>query len=697
MRSRRSLVGRLLAVLPAALVASTLAVPAAASAAGSPRSVDAGRPVLSASSGAADWGATPADPCDALDPSGCMLPFPSDYYTVADSRMPTGRRIYFPPGAFPAAVGAGPVDPAPWEANDGFSPGDAVLVHVPGIDLAASGVATVSDIGRSLDENSPVVLLDVTTGQRWPTWSELDARDRDPATRLLMIHPARNLTEGDRYIVALRDLRGSGGEPVPPALAFATAVLGHVFHPPAGVTYTPLPGPEATHLRSVVAELARHGISSNGLYLAWDFTVASRQNLTAPALDMRDRVLGQLGHVAPRFTVTKVVDDPPGDPSLAREVTGTFDVPSFLTGPAGVPGSVLETGPGGLPEETGRTEVAAFNCEIPKKATAAHPAGIGIYGHGLFGSSIEVDASDVPQFSNAYDEVFCGTDWYGLSSNSLPLASTVVSNLAEFPALVDSLLQSLLDAQVLGRLLEDPGGFAADPAFEDAHHRPLIDRRSPLVYYGNSEGGIMGGAFTALSTDVHRSVLGVPGMDYEVLLTRSADFAPFLPSLDKAYPSEAVQQLGYDLIQMLWDRGEADGYAEQMTGGLPGTPSHQVLLEEAFGDHQVANIATEDEARTIGAALLEPALAAGRSNERQPFWGLRPLRPGSRGPALTVWDSGVPPAPLTDTPPTQGPDPHDTVPRDVPAFWRQMSTFFATGRVIDPCGSRACRAPYPGG
>lgn len=694
MTPRRTPVRRLLAALAAALVAPVLAAPSAgaAGAAGA-----AGRPALSASAGPGSFGATPADPCDALDPSGCMLPFPSDYYTVPDRSTVTGRRVYLPPGSFPSAVGAGPVDPAPWEGNDGFSPGSAILVHVPGIDLAASGVATVSDIGRSLDESSPVVLLDATTGRRWPTWSELDVRDHDPATRLLMIHPARNLTEGDRYIVALRLLEGSGGEPVPPALAFATAVLGDVFHLPDGVTFTPLPGPEAAHLRSVVAELARHGISSKGLYLAWDFTVASRQNLTAPALDMRNEVLAQLGRRAPHFSITKVVDDPPGDPSLAREVAGTFDVPSFLTGPAGVPGSVLVTGAGGSPRESGRTEVAGFDCEIPKVATTAHPAHIGIYGHGLFGSSLEVDASDVPQFSDAYDDAFCGTDWYGLSSNSLPLASSVVSNLAEFPALVDSLLQSLLDAQVLGRLMEDPGGFAADAAFEGAGHRPLIDRRSGLVYYGNSEGGIMGGAFIALSTDVRRAVLGVPGMDYEVLLTRSADFAPFLPALDRTYPSEATQQLGYDLIQMLWDRGEADGYAEQMTGGLPGTPSHQVMLEEAFGDHQVANIATEDEARTIGAALREPALAKGRSDERQPFWGLRPLRPGSPGPALTVWDSGVPPAPLTDTPPTKGPDPHDTVPRDVPAFWRQMNTFFTTGRVVDPCGSHACRAPYPGG
>jgi hypothetical protein len=243
-------------------------------------------------------------------------------------------------------------------------------------------------------------------------------------------------------------------------------------------------------------------------------------------------------------------------------------------------------------------------------------------------------------------------------------------------------------------LLDNAKGFAHNAAFEDSTHRPLI-KPADLVYYGNSEGGIMGGAFTALSTEVHRAVLGVPGMDYAVLLSRSVDFAPFQAVENTTYPDRAVQQVGVDLLQMLWDRADADGYAEQMTGGLLGTPQHQVLLEEAFGDHQVANIVTETEARTIGARIHEPALARGRSLETQPFWNLAPLPSGSGGPALFVWDTGVPAAPLTDTAPAAGPDPHDTTPRTYPAFWNQMAHFFTTGVVTNPCGSDPCQGPSP--
>ncbi len=411
---------------------------------------------------------------------------------------------------------------------------------------------------------------------------------------------------------------------------------------------------------------------------------------------MRDQTFAALGKGVGPFAVAHDHIDPPGQPDLTRVVTGTFDVPDYLTGTPGSLGSVLTEGADGLPVHTaGRVDHANFECEIPKEATASRPAAIGVYGHGLFNSADEVTQSAVPRYSDRYDTMFCATDWVGLSSSTLGLAVSVVDDLNGFPTLVDNLLQALLNAQVLGNLMVNPKGFASNPAFQDAQHRPLFRPAAHLVYYGNSEGGIMGGAFTALSTEVRRSVLGVPGMDYAVLLPRSADFAPFQTILDTTYPDVAAQQLAYDVIQMLWDRGEADGYAEQMTSGLPATPPHQVLLEEAFGDHQVTNVATETEARTIGARLHEPALAPGRSAESQPFWDLATLHAPSQGPALFVWDTGVPPEPLGDTAPTQGPDPHDTTPRTFPDFWAQMHAFFTTGQVTDPCGAGPCTGPRP--
>ncbi len=537
------------------------------------------------------------------------------------------------------------------------------------------------------------MVIDATTGRRWPTWSELDVLDHDPSTQLLMVHPARDFIEGQRYLVALRNLKTASGQAIQPSACMSQVLGTSAAALPQG-TCTASPA-YRSHLKDVVTELGKHGVDKKGLYEAWDFTVASRQDLTGPALAMRDQAFATLGTAVPAYTVTSVIDHPSTAPQAARKVVGTFTVPSFLTGPEGTAGTVLNEGADGLPTESGgATQTANFTCDVPKAATAAHPASVGYYGHGLFGTSTEVFHSGVPGFSDKYDWMFCSTDWVGLAKPNVLFAATVVANLSNFPSLADNLLQSMVNAQFLGRLEDSPKGFATNPAFQ-ATGKPVIRAGHGLVYYGNSQGGIMGGAFLAVSKDAHRGVLGVPAIDYDVLLNRSVDFTAFETLLTKAYPTYAVQEIGLDLIQMLWDRAEGDGYAEQMTGGLPGTPQHQVMLEEAFGDHQVANVQTETEARTIGAAVHEPALRKGRSNEAQPFWDIPRLKPGSKGPALFVWDSGVPPPPLTNTPPTAGHDPHDTTPRTDPKFWDQMNTFFASGKVITVCGGKACTAPYP--
>jgi hypothetical protein len=101
---------------------------------------------------------------------------------------------------------------------------------------------------------------------------------------------------------------------------------------------------------------------------------------------------------------------------------------------------------------------------------------------------------------------------------------------------------------------------------------PVIDP-SHVFYDGNSQGGILGGFFMSVSQDVTRGVLGVPAMNFSTLLTRSVDFDIFTLPLYQAYPNERERSLIFSLIQMLWDRGEPNGYAHHMTTDpLPNTP-----------------------------------------------------------------------------------------------------------------------------
>jgi hypothetical protein len=625
-------------------------------------------------------------PCDPIDPTACLLPFPNDFFTVPDATTDTGLRVHLDPAAMPRNAQGTPIDPSEWNRNDGFSPGAEIVTHVPGLDLVRTGAAPITDIARSLRRDAPIVLLDARTGRRQPYWAELDANATSDARRALIIRPARNLDDGERYIVALRDLHDGAGDVIHPAPAFSGFLRGDGDRD------------RQHHMDRLFATLARHGVERHELYLAWDFTVASTRSLSQRMLHIRDDAFTSLAGAAPRYTVTQVQEPPAAtSPRVARRIQGTFEVPSYLSKPGGPPGSRFNyRGPRrDLPAQLpGNVQVANFACIVPRAATPEHPARPSLYGHGLFNDATEVRAGNVKDMADEHDFVFCGTDWLGLTGAGTDLveAAAVFTDFSHLPELADRLQQAMLDALFLGRLMIHPQGFSSDPAFR-AGGAPLLDTGAGLVYDGNSLGGIMGGALTAVAQDFTRAVLGVPGMNFSTLLDRSVGFPRGL--LAGAYSDTIDQQLVFSLMQMLWDRADADGYANHLTDHrLPRTPAHRVLIHVAFGDHQVANVASDVEARTIGASVRRPALAAGRSPDVTPEWGIPAIeRYPFAGSAMVVWDSGSPPPPTTNTPPGVGIDPHED-PRAAPVARLQKAVFLTTGKVLDVCGRGPCRIPH---
>ena len=96
-----------------------------------------------------------------------------------------------------------------------------------------------------------------------------------------MIHPAENLADGHRYIVALRHLVGDDGKAIPAPSAFAAYRDGTA----------PATDSRRAHMENLFATLAKAGVARSNLYLAWDFTTASTKNVTGRlARDARRRV-----------------------------------------------------------------------------------------------------------------------------------------------------------------------------------------------------------------------------------------------------------------------------------------------------------------------------------------------------------------------------------------------------------------------
>lgn len=641
--------------------------------------------LLAAVAALASVSTTSAAPrCTGVPARGCLLPFPNDFaLTKRDRTSATGRRVAFVRSAMPANKSGRRVDPSEWNRNDGFSPGEPIIVHVPSLTTQArfrtSGIVPVNDLAKYTRPRQPLLLLDEATGRRQIVWGELDANKVATRSRNLIIHPAKNLVPGRRYVVVLRFLRD---------------------RQPRGLWPT-----TSAALRRAL-RLAR--VSQSSVYLTWDFTVASDRSLTGRLLSIRNDAFRQLGDTnladgaiqgrAPSYTITGVQDFTPAqNPKIARTITGTFTVPCYLNRAGCPPGARFHYSSrraDALPTQLpGNVQQAAFQCNVPRVAFTT-PSRISLYGHGLLGSHTQIDETNIQDMSAEHDFTFCATDWSGMSSADVPNAIAILQDFSKFPSLADRLQQGILNTLYLGRLLAHPQGFAANAAFRGPGGQALLDT-SNLYFDSNSQGAILGGLATAVAPDWRRAVLGVATMDYAALLPRSVDFDTYNIVFSPAYGDEGTRLLIISVAQMLWDRGETDGWAYHVTTNPPaGTPRHTVLMHVAVGDHQVGNAMSDVEARTIGARAYRPAIAAGRTFDVSPLFGI-PTIGGYPfgGSAIVYWDGGpqTSPTPPFNIPNRGGADPH-SFPRSTVAARNQKSAFLSpNGAVINVCGTTPCR------
>jgi hypothetical protein len=658
----------------------------------------------------------PAADCQPYAATPCMFPFPDDRLTVADRRSQTGLRVHLPQAVMPVNTQGVQMKVGPYDQADGFSPGSSIAVRVPGLDNAAAmsrtGSVGLTNMSASVAKRAPIVLLDQQTGKRQLIWAELDANATSPATTDLLIHPGAELTEGHTYIVALRNLRTSSGALIPSPTWFDQLR--------GGGRLSPALRAQRTRYQAIFRSLRRARIKVNShLYEAWNFTVASVRSETGRMLAIRDAAFARLGDDdladlkvqgrTPKFTVTSAaaLTDSGDAPVVAPNgvtftvVNGTYQVPCYLTVCGATATAGFHYSSRGLyrtpTQIKGNVATTNFECLVPSSATPARRARIAVYGHGLLGSASEVTDGWMQALASEHDMVFCSTDFWGLAQGDTAADAAALGNLNLFEPVVDRLQQGALNSLFLGRLMLNRHGLASNPAFRRGGV-PVIETKH-LYYDGNSQGGIMGGMLTALAPDWNRVVLGVTGIDYaNLLVQRSTDFAPFGTIVYAAYPDQSLHPLVLDLMQQLWDRGEPDGYAAQMTNHpLPNTPPHQVLMQIAYGDFQVSMYAAAVQARTIGASAYQPALDADRTQDLHLFYGLPSIkRFPFNGSAVEIWDSGpgrVQPPPVANLAPVASSDnidPHEDV-RNTPAAQVQMSDFWRPhGKVVNVCGGAPC-------
>jgi hypothetical protein len=347
-------------------------------------------------------------------------------------------------------------------------------------------------------------------------------------------------------------------------------------------------------------------------------------------------------------------------------------VPLYLDKPSS--GAILNVGPDGLPVQNG-TATYPFLVHIPYSATTGTPGALLQYGHGLLGGRDEIEAGNVQEMANEKNFVVFATDWIGMASDDVSGIIGVISggNIGDFKRTPDRLHQSFVNGLLAMRMMS--GAFAQDDAVK-FNGVSAIDP-AQRYYDGNSQGGIFGACYMAITTDVTRGVLGVPGQPYGLLLNRSKDFDPFFSIMRATFPNALDQQIVLGLIQMVWDRAEPGGYSHHITQDmLPGTPAHDVLLHVAMGDHQVNTLAAHIMARTVGAKNIAPV--------NRTIFGIEEVMAPHTGSAMVEWFFGNAPDPITNIPPSDGEDPHGKV-RKLASAKSQKDVFLRTGVVQNFC------------
>ena len=605
--------------------------------------------------------------CDPVQPTVCGFPFPSTFYMAEDTASPTGWRIQL--GATTLPINANGYQPVPdfWNERDGWSVYTPAIAHFPG--MSAAGLNGPDDIEASLGPSALTVLIDVETGERVPHFAERDISLEDSDNSSLLIHPVVPLGYGKRYVVGVRGLVDQSGAALEPTAAFRQLRSGSPSD-----TWD-VEGRRPVYDEVIFPALESAGWARDEVLLAWDFVTGSQQGITGKAVAMRDDALARLPAEGPVYTVDAVEMAP--NEFTAWRIKGTVTVPLYLT--ADAPGSVLTRGADGMPTVNGETTVP-YTVVVPNSLVAERrPGAIVQYGHGLLGGQGEVHAEYLAQMADRYGWVVFAMDWTGMAATDVQaITLMLVNNIDQFAIIPERSHQGFVEflygmELVAGPLAQHESLTVQDPVSGD--RISLVDP-SRRYYYGNSQGAILGAAYTAVAPYFDRAVFGVGGGPYHLLLTRSKDFDPFFIIFQTMYPDPKHVALLLGMIQTLWDSAEGAGYAPSMVREpLPGKSPTRVLQQVAIGDAQVT---------TLGAAALGRAYDSVLIGEPvRPVWGMETVAGPHAGSALVEWDYGLE-EPLVNRPRTDENDPHE-LPRRERAAQDQIDHFFTTGEVRDFC------------
>jgi hypothetical protein len=473
--------------------------------------------------------------CDGLDDTECWLPFPSFHFLQADASTATGWRVHLDGKLLPPLKSGMNIHPGFLNKLDGFSTMAPMMFYLPGLKeahQAAAANATVrggaqlkgwQNIAESTSRNSATLLLDVVSGRLLAHSAEIDyLDDRDP---LVLIFPARPLYHNRHYAVALVN---------------ATDEHGHRLAPSAGMKQILLGGPSTStfdtnrtsrYLNVLIPALQEaadwfdYSSDPDSLQLLFDFHTISEESQLGPVRAVRDATMQEISSSEWNWNdhVRTIQQVDYGDCSesharLARTIHAELDVPWFIE----------EQGPGARDSfldqkavdsgKASRLGKSKFLVHIPCSVQAAalgeegnnqgaKLSAIMEYGHGLFGTRAEAKDNFLVEMAHKEGFIITAMDWRGMSTfDLLMVAKVLISTPRQFQAVRDNLIQGYACKYALQHFSRHAMLSMDWFRFDDSSGRDLsrslkvlADAKLSYVFYGISQGGILGAGYTALS------------------------------------------------------------------------------------------------------------------------------------------------------------------------------------------------------
>ena len=567
------------------------------------------------------------DGCENLDDRHCMLPWPSDQWLIEDASTLTGWRLNYT-DAMPRNKDDELVDPTPFNRLDGFSPASQIIAYFGGpLDLSAA--PTIEHIERSLSPDTQTMILDLETGAQVAHWVEMDMTYVDARDSVLFIRPASRLEENHRYAVILRDLSFIDGAQVERSPAFDALFRGRR----TGVDDLDSRRESYKDLR---VQLQEFGLELDDITLAWWFHTASGASVKGPLTAMRDDASTRMTPEQLGCTIELVEDNFQSD--SFRRIIGTFTVPWYLDSLHSPSQLVRDTD--GIPIFQGY-EAAPFTVMIPNSVAQNPPGRLIQFGHGfLSAGSVEMSTSVFRRYAQEQSAIYIATDWQGMAIPDTATFASALANLNDFQFVTDRLQQAMITQMALTESFLGPCADLVELQLGDG--TALLDPVDP-VFFGASQGAILGQAFAAFSPHFERAIFLVPGAVWSLLAPRSSLYPNYEVVIDAWYTEHVDKVVLNSLMQHLWDPIDAANWLGTLSTGSPGSPPVDYIYIDALHDSVVTNVASD-----TGLRIGQTPVVFGSA--RLP-WGLTSIPGPVAGTGFLSIDVGEPAHSQSNQPP----------------------------------------------